>query len=342
MNNLNQNALLVEQTAIRHTAYSFAVSQLDRLFNEVQRTHEPIYLALLGESRTGKSRVIEEMLGMYPPSRTSEGRTVPVLRVGVPAKPTPKSLAEKALRAIGDPRYSKGTENEKTERLKMLLQHCGVRMLVLNECQHIVDQGTQAAIYHTSDWIKSLVEETSEAGWNMALVLVGLPYGISIINQNEQLQGRFRAAITMPRFNWLEDGDRAQFVAVLRGFRKKLSSEFDLPAIDGDDLAFLFWCGTGGLIGYVVNTLKILESNARTNNQRSLTMSDLAEAHEEAVWRAGRMSGIPSPFRDPGQYNSENDVLISEVLRIGVRECPPERGGRRDRRIRSVNEVLVP
>jgi hypothetical protein len=52
---------IVEDTLIEHRAFAKAVKRLRQAFNYAHISPEPIGLALLGESRSGKSRAIEEL-----------------------------------------------------------------------------------------------------------------------------------------------------------------------------------------------------------------------------------------------------------------------------------------
>lgn len=109
---------IVETTLVPHTAFEEARSRIEQCFIYAEKTSEPICIALVGESRTGKSRVLEECYINHPRIRTPTGLDVPILLVKTPSKPTVKGLAELMLQKMGDPKFSVGTENTKTIRLQ--------------------------------------------------------------------------------------------------------------------------------------------------------------------------------------------------------------------------------
>lgn len=99
----------IEQMLVPHTAFQKASKALDEAFKAAPHIKDPYGLFISGESRTGKSRVIEEMNLTYPPSRDEFGLKMPIVTVTVPAKPTVKGLASELLRAFGDPVPDSGT-----------------------------------------------------------------------------------------------------------------------------------------------------------------------------------------------------------------------------------------
>lgn len=95
-------------------------------------------LLLIGSSGIGKSTLIESYESLYPRVHGPEGTTIPVLRVSVPSSPSAKSLAEAILVALKDPKAHRGSAAEKTERIAVWLERCGVELLLLDEFKHLV------------------------------------------------------------------------------------------------------------------------------------------------------------------------------------------------------------
>lgn len=283
-------ATCIEETLVPHTAYAKALTLLDQAYRYAG-TPEPTCVAVIGESRTGKSRLIEEFTANHPPMRTDAGRDNPILSVRVPAKPTVKGLVELLLNAAGDPAYSKGTVNEKTLRLETLLQNAKTNAVVLDEFQHFQDKGTLKIMHEVSDWLKILVDRT-----RIVLVVAGLPSCQTVISQNAQLAGRFHSPVRMPRFDWMQPNDRDEFIGILGAFHMSLCEHFDVPDFSEEELAYRFYCGTGGLIGYVSKLLRLAVRNAMDANSHTITFQGLACAHAESVWDKEAHPGITNPF----------------------------------------------
>ncbi|HEX7650026.1 MAG TPA: TniB family NTP-binding protein [Noviherbaspirillum sp.] len=322
---------IIETTLVPHTAFENAVQKLEQAYKYAHEAVEPICVAVIGESRTGKSRVLEEMMARYPRTRKEEGLYVPILRVTAPSKPTVKGLAELMLRKMGDPRWNSGTENVKTERLKKLLPETFTHMIMIDEFQHFQDKGTEKVMHHVADWLKNLVDDCK-----VALVVAGLPACSAIFSQNEQLDGRFLAPALMPRFNWMNENHHDEFVAILGAFHEELSKHFDMPDLANEDMAFRCYCAAGGLIGYLTKYLRQAVWDAIDQDRRVISLNDLRHAYKASIWERGMPLGIVDPFNARLKLNPTLDVL-EEVKKIGTSSA--EIGGAR--RVRSRKQALA-
>lgn len=317
---MHNSRRIVEDTLVPHTAFEEASRRLEQCFQYASGTQEPICFALVGESRTGKSRVLDEACFKHPKVRDAEGLMVPILHVKTPSKPTVKGLAELMLDAMGDPKFDKGTEIAKTRRLVKLMREARTQMVMIDEFQHFVDKGSLKVMHHVADWLKTLVDDCK-----VALVVVGLPTCSAVLEQNEQLRGRFLSPYVMPRFDWEKDADRAEFVAILDSLHQSLSREFEMPDLIGPEMAFRCYCGSGGLVGYVTKFLRQMVWNAWDANTRTITLEDMLRAHEEAVWFDQGLLDFPSPFSQQFPVGKARDGLVEMVKRIGIAKEPVPR-----------------
>ena len=261
---------VVDQILVPHATFEAATRKLLQCMKGAEGSMEPICMAVIGESRTGKTRVLEYIENKYPSQRLDDGMKIPVLRVTTPSAPTIKGLAAEILSSIGDPMPDKGTVNNMTSRIVTLVRGCGVRIIMIDEFQHFYDKERKKVMHSVADWFKVLVDRCK-----VALVVSGLPSCQAVLNQNEQLAGRFLAPIHMPRFDWSDDDLRGQFIDILECFHSSLD-QFDLPALDSDEMAFRFYCASGGLIGYVVKILRQAVWNATDSDSTVITLQNLA------------------------------------------------------------------
>ena len=236
---MNSLASLVDRTLVSHAPFQAAVREIETCFEFAREASEPICVALIGPSRTGKSRVLDVCERQHPKVRREDGMYVPILRVTTPSKPTVKGLAEVLLEGMGAVDATRGTENERTRRVKYLMRNTGTRMLMIDEFQHFFDKGTKLIMHHVADWLKILVDET-----RCALVVAGLPSCQTVIDSNEQLAGRFHAPILMPRFSWQDLEQREEFIGILQAFHGVLSQHFQTPEFQQEAMAFRFYCAT--------------------------------------------------------------------------------------------------
>lgn len=325
----------VDQILVAHQAYQLAERRITNQLIAAQQYAEPTCIALVGESRTGKSRLAESILYKFPKQRTPDGMKVPVLSVKTPSKPTVKGLVETLLSALEDPAcYQRASENEKTERLYTLIRQTGTHTIIIDEFQHFYDQGSHKVQHYLSDWLKIFVDNTG-----LTLVVVGLPSCMAVINQNEQLRGRFMSAIPLRRFDWQNEQGRGEFMACLDAFAKGLP-RYEFPDLNSEMMAFRFYCATGGLIGYVAKVLHQACLNANIDGTTEISLDDLAQAFEEAVWTDSIFDTV-NPFKvDIDDHQA--GLLLNQANHIGsVLPELSKPNGRGKRKLPAASEVLV-
>lgn len=319
----HQHYSLVEDILVPHTAVQLAMSRIWQCYVAATYSKEPICLALIGPSRSGKSSVLENIESRDPQIRLDDGLIVPILRVSTPSSPTVKGLAEILLAKLGDPSPGKGTETNMTSRLITLLKAAKTKMIMIDEFQHFYDKSSHKVMHHVADWLKLLIDQS-----RVALVVSGLPSCQAVLNQNEQLAGRFLAPIHMPRFDWKNGNLREEFIAILGAFQEGLS-EYDLPKLDSDTMAFRFYCASGGLIGYVAKILREAIWNAISANTNVISLEDLAKAHYNSVYAAEKAGDLPLAF-DRSFIVTPTETLLQRVQLIGT-ATPEELPARRTR-----------
>lgn len=320
---MEQARSVIESTLVPHTAFEMAMRRVRQCLTYSLKSPEPICLALVGESRTGKSRVLEETELLMPRSRTTAGAVVPILRVTAPSRPTVKGVAGLMLKALGDPKWEAGTEINRTGRLEDLLGECQTLMIMLDEFQHFFDKGTQKIFHDAADWLKTVVDHTK-----VTLVVSGLESCLPVLLRNEQLSGRFLAPVYMRRFNWLDDADRGEFLGILQAFNESMSPYFDMPALNGIEMAFRFWCASGGLMGHLTKFLRQAVWDACDVGTRKITLEQFEAAHKAAIWSESGVAIVDSPF-DRKFSVEPTQEKVAQALTVGLREVeadPPRRG----------------
>jgi hypothetical protein len=320
---MSDTKTIIETTIIPHTAFVHAQRQLDLCFKFAAQKTEAEGLAIIGESGTGKTSVLTEFAVLHPTIRRKDGLEVPILRATVPSQPTVKSLAGVMLAALGAADAERGTENEKSSRLRTLIRNTGTRMVMIDEFQHFIDRNKKRVMREVADWMKVLIDDT-----NTTLIVAGLPSCTVVIDENEQLARRFLSPIELPRFSWIVPSQRKQFMGILAAFAEQIGRAYDLPDLHKDDMAFRFYCATGGLIGYLAKLLRQALRTADGQRKRIITLEDLDDAYRRAVWSRAFLETSHTPF--DCRFRCSPDTL-DEVKRIGrstQQAIPPSRSSR--------------
>jgi hypothetical protein len=308
---------VVECTLVPHRAFERGLARMELCYEHaasLEPGDEPICLAVVGESRTGKSRLLKEFYERHADARSRDGRSVPILRIRTPATATVGGFVEHALESIGDPSYYSGSNEQKTTRLRKLLKEAGTRVILVDEFQEFNDAANRKQTKLMTNWLKTLVENA-----NVALFVAGLPSCLQTIDGNEQLAGRFQECLRMPRFDWLVADDRGQFMDILDAFAQSIGEHYRLPKLDSDEMAFRFYCATGGLMGYLVKLLRAAVWNAIVDGRGAIKLEHFSVAYCEATWRHADID----PFNARSKCKETPDVLAA-ARSVGVGVGPDD------------------
>lgn len=271
---------------------------------------------LSGPSGSGKSALLRRWMSKFPAQQTPIGDRQEILYVEVPARCTTKNLAENMLRALNLPESlaGKGTEVALMERVKHHLRHQEVKVIILDEVQHLIDSGSRNVIFRASEFVKSLLNAAI-----CPVVLAGMPEATAIFSENEQLKRRAFGQYALNAFNWEDSGQRNVFRAVLAAYEEQLP--LAVPSNLGRDksLAFRLHCFSGGKVGRAIDFLYAATINALETSASNLSMEVLYDtaAYFPGVNDYGRVN----PFGDIDlealqSQPSEEDGVPSRKTRL--------------------------
>ena len=309
-NDLKKHKDLVSTICIEHAAFALIKEELEFAYDSVMPDGNPVCLLITGESRTGKSSAVRQMLRDYMPDE-NDGQSV--VYAIAPAKASTKSLLESLLKGLGDPYWNRGTESAMTQRLYTQLENVKCRLIILDEFQHLCDKGQRKQLAVLADWLKVLVE-----GGQWGLVTVGLPEAASIIHRHPQLQTRFQPELKMPTFDWSSKDSRLQFRGVLKQFRLDLEP-FEMPAIEGEQLAFRMYLATAGRVGLIARLLDRAVKDAVRAKRKQIRLEDLQKAYDRAIWGAARFPVPGGPFLG-NDMAIRGKQVITQVMEVAASE----------------------
>jgi Cdc6-like AAA superfamily ATPase len=166
--------------------------RLKQVIEDSQEGVEPECVAIIGDTGTGKSTLLERLADKYPRVEHAEFTEVPVLYVKIPPRCTVKMLAGVLLKKLGSKFWDRGDEVDRTHQLVTLLKACRVRLIILDEANHLADRGASKSHYFVGDWIKQLIDVAK-----VPVVLAGTPTAAILWQTNEQLGDRFREVMTL-------------------------------------------------------------------------------------------------------------------------------------------------
>lgn len=240
-------------------------------------SEEPEMLLIVGDTGVGKTRLLRRFCRDYPRVEQAEGTRLPILYLPVPAKCTLKGLPGAMLQAFGSPFWNKGNEEDRTYQARTLLKACGVRLMVLDEINHLVDRGQQRSHYLFADWIKQFSETV-----RLPVAMAGIPRAKVLFKVNEQLADRASEVITIAPFGVSEPAAN-NIVSALKAFDGLLEG-IDRVPLTSPGVAQQFAFATAGRLRGIRRILvRSVELTAKMEKPR-IDHSVLADAFRAVIF----------------------------------------------------------
>lgn len=299
----------LEKMSILHTAYRTGRARLHQCLENVENDRNPKSIALIGESGTGKTKLLKSMVAEHPFSDTECLTSCPVLYLEIMPKPTTKKLFQEILMTMGDKFWYKGTEAELRYRCWTLLKKCGVKMILFDEYQRLIERSSKKVIHDVAELTKDFINS------GIGVVVAGIRGSENILNADSQLKRRMMSTVFLNRFDYENKIDQKEFISILSAFYKYIKQHCALPEIFLPENAIKFYCASGGLIGYVTLILDTAMIKA-IHSGTPITFEILHNAwvdnvNDHTVW------GSVSPFSEEFKVYEHADFLV-KAKKIGL------------------------
>lgn len=269
---------------------------------------------LAGSFRSGKTRLIREMIRKRMPSRDKKGLSIPLGYVPMPAVPSPATVGETVLFWLGDATWDCArSPTKRLVRIAEVADQVGLLALAFDDLQHLVDSRGQKVQHTTADYLIGI-------GFyiKVPMIFCGLPRMNRVFEVNEQLAGRSNATIEFRRLDWNRPRDRTLFTQmvelVIGAIKDELGSKIELTA------AFFFrmYCATGGIPGYLFRLLRVAVAKCERSG-RPLTEEAIQGAMFTVVARRSKWPKGIDPFhKDFPTVPSPQILKMVNAMGIGA------------------------
>lgn len=323
MNNLastgNQIRKNIETLVLDHITFVDALTHLRKRVRDTLDGYKPCFEMLLGTSRSGKSEVLQAIARDFPSTMAEGVRNVPVLIVDAPSGGGTRALDEAVIHALGVPVPKNMPKLNKF--MLVQLKRAGVRVILFDEVNHVVEKGSHIASASAGDYFKTV--HTNAV--NVGIVMSGIPLLRRLIDDNVQLRNRVARPIILPPYRFDDPVHRKAFANCVAAFVAEFEECGCHLTIDLNTMvrhSYLVSAGQVGLLSDFFNALA----------QRITTPCDITMELCEQASKSRNLpgDGYAHPFRD---INIADDqlmgVLSAELDKYNLALPPLETTGSR-------------
>ncbi|HHF3003010.1 TPA: TniB family NTP-binding protein [Vibrio diabolicus] len=173
---------------------------MDRCRDLSDLDSEPTCMMVFGATGVGKTTIIKKYLMQNKRDSDAKGDMIPVLHIELPDNAKPVDAARELLLEMGDPLALYETDLARlTKKLTDLIPAVGVKLIIIDEFQHLVEEKSNRVLTQVGNWLKMILNKTK-----CPIVLFGMPYSKVVLQANSQLHGRFSIQFELRPFSYEE------------------------------------------------------------------------------------------------------------------------------------------
>lgn len=249
---------------------------------------------ILGPSGSGKTTAARRYRDAVEARGLHRDGERPVLIVPLDRACTSRRFFSSILRELGDGFYDKGTEETLQKRAYEALRRFGVRLLIVDEVQHLAFRSTERN--HTTDTLKRVLDDGL-----CPLCLVGTDEGRTFLNSNPQLSNRLHPPCNLPPLlgNGSDRRILKDYVGQLDRAMVDSGLTSQLTALTDRHVAACLLAVSGGVLGRISNLVRAALAGALLRGADRIEICDLSAA--TASWAV------------------EQDLIDYDPFRLGVR-----------------------
>ncbi|TOE84576.1 hypothetical protein CGJ34_08475 [Vibrio parahaemolyticus] len=183
-----------------------------------------------------------------------------------------------------------------TKKLIDLIPVVGVKLIIIDEFQHLVEEKSNRVLTQVGNWLKMILNRTK-----CPIVLFGMPYSKVVLKENSQLHGRFSIQFELRPFSY--QGGEGIFKAFLSHLDRALPFDKEI-GLANEDLQKKLYAFSQGNMRSLRNLIYHASVEAIDNNHDTITLEDFVFASE--LTSGDKLSTWTNPFGE--------DVKITDQM----------------------------
>ncbi|CAM4159805.1 TniB family NTP-binding protein [Vreelandella rituensis] len=291
---------------VKHAALARAMSSLHRLKNNQLLGGEQQCMLLVGDTGTGKSKLINEFASAFPGYIDGNVFVKPVLVSRIPSKPDVEKMMIQLMSDLGqfgaETRKERKREAGLAEALVKVLKKCKTQIIIINEFQELIEFKSVEDRQRVANRLKLISEQAG-----IPIVLVGMPWASEISNE-PQWASRLMCSIELPYFKIFSKSDRIEFVRFLKGLAMRMGFE-EPPQLHSDEILFPLFSATRGEVRKIKHILDEVLFLALSRGESTVNKQLFVEVLDDVFFDKDNPFKLPIdevPLSEVSKYASYN------------------------------------
>lgn len=237
------------------------------ILNEIEKCHhskvyakEPRCMALTGETGSGKTTLIEQYMLQHPPSETAKSTSIPIFKSVIQPNTSITDFIITVLKSLissvtnireddVNDEFLKGRLPTLRKRLYRYILEANVKIVILDEFQHLISSTDDKVLNAIADTIKTLIIEAK-----VPVILVGTTVANQVFLANKEMTRRISNRITLGPFSISNEQEMKTFRKFLASVDKLLpfNTYSDLATVE---MSYRFFAASNGYIDDVMRII---------------------------------------------------------------------------------------
>lgn len=286
-----KNLTIRDRIQMLHSIY-VAHPDAEQILQKIERCHtsrdysaKPRSMSLTGSTGSGKSTLIEQYMLRHPPSESDDNTSVPIFSSNIQVSTNINDFIISVLKSLiasvsgvseddVEDELLRGTPTTVKKRLYKYIAHAKVKMIILDEFQHLISTQKKRVLNEVADTIKTLIIETK-----VPVVLVGTTKANAVFAENPELARRFSEKIDLKPFSISDDLSVTTFRKFLAQVDKLLPFE-RISQLATKEMSIRMFAASNGYIDDIMRIIEDAGESAILENSENITIQHLAGAFD--------------------------------------------------------------
>ena len=283
---------------VAHPDATQILQKMKRCHESREYSNEPRSMSLTGETGTGKTTLIEQYMLKHPPSETEKTSSVPIFKSLIQPDTSIRDFIGSVLKSLiasvsgireddVDDELLKGSLPMVRKRLYSYIAEAEVKLIILDEFQHLISKHKKKVLSDVADTIKTLINETK-----VPIILVGTTKAKAVFAENPEMSRRIAEKIQLKPFSISTDDEINTFRRFLANVDKLLPFE-KRSNLAEKEMTLRLYATSNGYIDDIMRIILEAGYNAIIGDEENINKELLAQAFENTPGENQTAEGNP-------------------------------------------------